>query len=842
MPELTRNVCPGASAAWLAGAALLLLNVAAFAQAPDLASERAFFAANPTLQFIEQRLPAPATVVIPPDAAHGRHVATDAELRATFVRLLDEFLSPPATFAAKTRELIAEVCRYRPAQLEEWVTAAADVLLQHLSETTGQELENAVASAVAVNPRAAGAIVARALRSISIAVESSSRPLALADASRYAGGVVLAAVAAARDRSEPGSLIRNIVESALIEARLQQASYLAIDSVAACARAAKAIDRALLAELCQSAFSKFGRSREEVGLICGGVLRGAGIDDATALKDYAALTLSVPLAAFGVVVVNAFVAMSSANEISAIIPKLITAANADFIPAVVIGASIAKPDAAVDILRAGLNRDLVLHGRTTIREIVDAAFLGCAQRSVELAAAAVGYGDLSEGNAPAQIAEAVARSVLPSQIAPALAAQIAAQPARAEEIRATVAGAMTGAAVPRRKFWVSTIAFLASAGTGLAADVLEQGIISAPPELQYAAVLGTLAASPANARELLDRALAHADLLRSQAGPVATGGALVIEIQKAPGSFYRAALARLAARETATPEMVQAIILATALANPRGASAVAAAAVAITALPPAAIVATAARGDEWTAGRIARAVDTAAEVKSDPANLYRIVRHEFAATPEHAPEIVTGAMAAAPSLGHVVAEAAAPAGAAAAIIPRLFAFSAVANPLAPRSEPVPEALAGLVDGAIRGSLRARLDAASERDAVSATVVASVRSVAALARDPAAAVPLDQALAAVIGAAARAAGIHALEIARAAGRSERALFGEAADPAKIRDAVVAARPPIDTPKIGAAVSAGFAETDSQVVAPGARALIDYAHDALTGPPMTRFRDL
>ena len=89
---------------WLvvAGVCALLGDIA---QSAESTVDRSFFAEHPILQFVEKRLPVAATVALPPRDS-GKHVATDLELRAAFAAVLDDFLAPPSTFAARCGELI----------------------------------------------------------------------------------------------------------------------------------------------------------------------------------------------------------------------------------------------------------------------------------------------------------------------------------------------------------------------------------------------------------------------------------------------------------------------------------------------------------------------------------------------------------------------------------------------------------------------------------------------------------------------------------------------------------------------------------------------------------------
>ncbi len=824
---------------WPLVLAWFFVNGAALAQAP----ERPFFSRHPVLQFIEQRLPPAATIMVPPDPAQGRHVATDAELRAAFSRVLDDFLAPPSTFASKAGDLIGEVCRERPGQTVQWIAVATDGILKHSPGTAEKDLGDAVARAVSANPQAAGAVVGQVIRSLAAAVQAGAHPLEITAAGRCAGSAVLAAMGAVKAAPDPKALIKAIVQQAMQAATEEQANFLVMESVTAAIKGANGLESALAGELCQMAFAQFGRGKEQAGIICAGALKGAGVEAAPAVKDLAALTLPVPFAAYVTVVCDAYVAVAGSPDASQAVLHSITAANADFIPALMIGAIAANPGAAAEFLQTGLNRDLVLHGRASTAEIVAAATMACEQRAPELAAAAVGHGDLAEGNAAAQIAEGVARGALPSGIGAALAAQIKAQTNGPAETKATVAGAMAGAVAADRLHALSEIAFAAASGSGLGGDVVDQAVISAPRDLQYAGVLGAIAADRKRASVLLEHALHNRDLAPGQAGAIAAGGGGVLETQGHPLDFFRAAVSRLSARENAPAENTRAIVLAAALANPRGASAVAAAAAAATGLPPAILVTTASRGDPGARAGIAEAANVAQHLKADASDLSQFVRQRIAVNPELAPEIVTGAMTAAPSLGHVTAHAAALAAPAAMaqIIPRLFAFSAIRNPIAPQTESAPDALAALADGAIRGIRDAHLDPASEGRAIGEAVAASVKSVFAMTRGPGSGAR-DELLGAVIAAAARAAGDRAAEIARTAGRVARTLSGKAADQAFIKDAVLAAHPRADAAKVADAVAAGFAEADLQVPAPGAKALLDYAHDSLTQPPMTPFLDL
>jgi hypothetical protein len=811
------------------------LAVAAAAPGAESPAERVFFEKHPVLRFVGQRLPAAVTLAIPPDPAEGRQIVTDEALRTVFASVLEEFLAPPSTFAGKAGELIGEVCRYRPAQSAEWIGVAVDAILRHSLPTAEKELTDAVAVAIAARPQAAGAVLRRTLRRLDARVAAGG--LTMETAGRYAGNAVLTAVNALKAVPGGGQQIPALAAAALEEALSRQSQYLVVETMAFLVKGGAATDGARVGDLAKLAFTKFGRSKQQAAMLCVGALQGAGPDAASAIKDEAALNLPVPFAAFATVVCNAYVAVAAApagqpHDIS----RFMTQSNADYIPAVMIGAISAAPAEAVTMLESGLNRDLVLRGRATTREIVEAAIMACESRAPELAAAAVGRGDLMEGNPPAQIAEGVVRGTPAAGIGAALAAQLAEQGKGAEEIRATAAGAIEGAIGGQKAGALSAITFALAAHSGSAGDVLEQVLVSAPAGAQAAAVLGVLAARRDEAGTLLERALKHGNLAAAQAAPLAAGGAAILDLQARPGAFFRAAAERLPARESAAPGTAQAIVLAAALANPRGAALIAAVAVAGTDLPAETIADTASRGDARFTEAIKAAVEQAVAVRARPAELFSLVRSRIAARPGHAAEIAGGAIAVAPALGHVVGHAAAQAapGAIPEIVPRLFALAA------PRPGAEAETYAALTRGVVHGVSDAGLDPAAAGGAVTAAVVAAIRSVAAIHGGDAKREVAG--IVAVIAAAGGAAPGNAVEIARSAARTVRALSSPAAEAATLRAAVIGNGPRGEAARVSDAIAAGFAEADRQVPAATVKALFDYAHDSLTGPPMTRFRDL
>jgi hypothetical protein len=840
--------CRSRASAWLLVAAGQCLLAASRAQTPEAASGPGFFAAHPVLQFIEQRLPAATTLVVPP--APDRQVATDLELRAAFVAVLDDFLAPPATFAGKAGDLIEAVCRYRPAHGPPWVAVATAAILRHAPEGENAELNRAVAAAIAANPAEAGAVAAAALQRIAAFADEKARAASgaaeLEKAEHLAGRVLAAAIGAVKTRPGAGPAIRRLVEQAVQTALAAQRPGLLVEMLAAAVTASAGVEGVTAPELARQSLVQFGTTKQQAGLICAGILRGTGRDAVSAIRDEAALNLPVPFAAYTNIVCTAFVAAAAVpaaapQEVS----RFIRGANADFIPAVMIGAIAASPERAAETLQAGLNRDLALHGRATTREIVEAAVLACAAHAPELAAAAVGHGDLMEENSPAQIAEGLARGAPPAFLGGALAAQIRAQQNSPAEIKATVAGAVAGVLATDKLGALGTVAGVAVAGSGHGAEVLEQMLVSAPSELQYAGVLAVLAADRAAAEVLLDRALHHAGLAAGQARPIAEGGGLILEIQAQPAAFFRAAVRRLHDPENAAPHVVEAIVLGAALANPRGAGPVAAAALAVAGASSKNLIATAVQGAPQAEAAIREAVAAAFEARRAPADSLSQWQRELPNRRAAAPDRLAGALAAVPALGPVAGYAgalAAPA-AVAQIVPRLFAFSTVRNPEAVPPEAPPEALAALTAAVVRGLLAAHLDAPSESRAVAEAVAAAVKSVAACARDATAApaVPEAATIAAVVTAAARVANPHALAIARIAARTTRALSCPGVTAEMLRDAILAAGAAADVPKIADAIGAGFAEADAQIPAANARRLVDDARDSLTGTPMTHYLD-
>jgi hypothetical protein len=443
-----------------------------------------------------------------------------------------------------------------------------------------------------------------------------------------------------------------------------------------------------------------------------------------------------------------------------------------------------------------------------------------------------------EGNAPAQIAEGVTRGAPVADIGEALAAQIKAQEATPEAIKATVAGAIAGAVAEGKLASLSAITFAAAATPALRQDVLDQTIVSAPPALQYAGVLGVLAAAAEQAPALLQRALASRDLAPGQAEPITAGGGLIVDIQTVPTFFLRAAAQRL--RERRAVPVVESMLLGASLANPRGTPAVAALAAALTDLPPENLVTAASRGNPHLRRRITPAVETARHFKADASGLFREVAYQVAIFPDFAPEFVAGALAAVPECGHVTGHAAVRAAPVAAgrIIPWLFAFAA--------EDSTGETFVTLTSGVMHGVLAADLDPASESRAVTEVVALAVKSVIGLARARGAAAatawPAGDTVAAVIAAAVRADPARALEIAQVAARTVRALSFPSEDTAWIVAAVRAAGASQEAAKIADAVASGVVEADRQVPAANLKVLLDYTQDGLTGRPMTHFRDL
>jgi hypothetical protein len=795
------------------------------------------------LRFIAQRLPAGMTLEESADSPAPGQIATDRALGETLSLVLGEFFAPPATFAGKARGVIAEVCRHRPAQAPLWTAIATHAILAARPEDAEQELVAAITAAVAANPAAASASVRQALHRIVLSTQSRRRdaaPLDLITAGRFAGSVVRAAATGVRTQPDAGPLIAGIASEALREAREQRANYLLVESLAAAIEGGDKIQGALVGDLAHLAFVRFARNKETAGLIAAACLKGAGPGAAPVVKDQAAFNLPVQLASFVTIVSNACVVTHEAtDEPGALISRSIVVANADFIPALMIGAVVAKPQAAVEILQSGLNRDLVLHGRATAREIVAGAALACEARAPELAAAAVGRGDLLEGNAPALIAEGIALAVPASQLGEALAAQLRAQPpGNAGIVRASVAGAIAGLVTRSQPEAISSLTFAATAQSQAGAAILEQVFLSAPPESLYAGVLGVLAADPSHAPALLQRALLQSGVAPAQLRAIAVGGGLVVGIQRDPLAGFGTARRLLEDAANATPETSSAILLATALVNPRGAHIVAAAAVAA-GFDSRAILAAVSQGNGEAPEGVAAAVETARQLTADPAAAPRALAELIRVHPEAVPEIVSGAVAARPDLaaplGRIAAEAA-PA-LAGTITARLFAISAAGSPGAD------DEAAALTASVIHGLTAADLDPSAEPAAVSATVAAAVRSVLALSTSQLAggATPVTT-ITAVIRAAAGAAPMHTLDIARTAARCIRSLAGPSARLDPIRSAILAGVGGGDEVRVGDAIAGGFHEAEMQVPAPNVRLLSDYAQDTLTGPPMTHYLDL
>ena len=812
----------------------------------EVPAERVFFSQRPVFEFIEQRLPPGTTLVIPPDSARGRQVVTDAALRVAFAGVLDEFLAPPSTLAGKAGDLIGEVCRYRPEQTASWIAVATEAILRHSLSSAEQDLNAAVAIAIVAKPAAAGPVVREVLRGIDARVDGGLRPapgrLDIESASRYASGIVLTAVNTVKPSPEAGALIRGIAEQALEEASARQASYLVLETMASLVKGGQGTEGARLGDLARLALVKFGRSKPQAGIICCGALKGAGLDAVTVIKDAAALNLPVPVAAYLTIVCNAYAAVAVAPQgAPRDISRFISQSNADYIPALIIGAITADPGAAGEFLQQGLNRDLVLHGRATTREIVEAAIMACEGRAPALAAAAVGHGDPAEGNTAEQIADGVARGAWPRGIAAALTAQIGAQGRAPAETRATVAGALTGAVAAGRFEALAEITFAIAAASELSAEVIDQAMVSAPPDQQALAICGVLAADRGGVKLLFEHAMASPEpplgLLPDQRRILAEVARTVFEVE--PGDrlkYFRGLAGWLASAGGASPQTTAALLRTAILANPRGAPACAALAAVFTAGPAAELAAGLSRGAGASERSLAQAMVVARRVQAQPASIFRLVHAEIVAQPTLAAETVTGALAAAPAQGHVVAQAAGGAvpEQAAQIVPRLFAFSASWPAAGSNRVPDPVALAGLTAAFARGVLESNLDADASKRAIAEVVAASLKSVAALcaSEDP------SRPAGAVIAAAMGVAGEQAPVIARAAARTLAGVMSREA----IVTLVLPTRPAPEAARLAEAVAAGLADAEQEVPAPVVKGLLDYAHDSLTGTPMTRFHDL
>lgn len=811
------------------------LAITVLAAAPAGAEEGTFFKDSPTLPFLERRLPAGATLAIPPSLDPPLHVVTDLELRTALAGVIDDFLAPPGTFASKAADLIGEICRYRPAKTAEWIAVATDSTVEYSLSTAEKDLAAAVAVAIAANPGDGGLVVRTVIDRLVAQIEAGRCDRATA--ARVVEAVVFTAVKTAARLPQGPALVADIADQAIGEAMRREASDLAAAAMAAAVRGSAGIAALKVNEVATEAMAKYGETKLQASLLSAAAVQGAGVGAAIAINDATALRLPVAFSSYANIACSAFAMVAEAPDAAAAnSSNFINVARADYIPAVVVGAVMANPRAAVEILQAGLNRDLVLRGRVTVRDLVEAAVLASPQHAPQLVVAAVGRGDLEEGNAAALIAEGLARGAPAALIGVALAALIDAQEKSAANLRATVAGAITGAVAMHKTSALSAIARAAAADSRFTSEVLDQTIVSSPPNLQYRGVLAVLAAQPDQAAALLERALKHRDLAPGQAAPIAAAGRVVLAIQADPTSSLRATVRQLGEVGAASPEMMEAIVLGAALANPRGASAAVSGAVAFTDVPMENLAATAGRAEPAMLAQIAAAAEIAVELKGNPGRLYDCVRSRVAATPEIAAEIVTGALATAPAEGQVIAQAAGRAAPAQVtrIVPRLFAYSTGADAV--------ETSMILVGGVVHGVIAANLEASAESNAIADAVAASVRSAVTLARRPGAAVPEADAVAAVATAATRAASVHSVEVARVAARSARALACPAETLASLRDALLAAGSRADAGKIAEAIGSGIAEAELQKPATDAKRLLDYAHDSLTGVPMTQFRDL
>ncbi|MEA3209377.1 MAG: hypothetical protein QOE70_2434 [Chthoniobacter sp.] len=831
---------------------------------PDSAFDR-----FPTLHFIEQKLPPTATLGVPPE--EGKHTANDLELQAALDAALDEMLAPPAAFAGKLGELMGAVCRYRPARTAHWMATATENVLEHSGTSRDQQLQVVTVAAVSANPAAAAGVVRSALRRIAslnpaAGSEENINP-EVAAAETHAAKVLEAAMASIRTTPEAGRLLKEIEREGLREAAAAGAGYLVQEVMAAVVRGSRGIEGMTVGELLNLGLLEYGKTKEQAGLICAGAMKGAAPGAINAIKDEAALRLPVVFASYTNLVCDAYAVGGPLPGVAARnIGKFITVTNADYIPAIMMGAVAACSSAGPEIIQAGLNRDFVLRGRATTCQIVEAGVLASQKSAIEFAVASIGHGDPGEGNLNGQIAEGVARAALIDSIGPALRRQLQATALSPTEVKAIVAGAFAGAVATHKADALSEISFQAVRTSGLGREVVEQVLLSSPPDLQYAGVLGAAAADRNAAAAIRTLALGSPNLAVGQNAVIDAGTALIIDIQADPLNFHSAVLRRLMGPWNISQQTTEALVLGGGLANPKAAAAVASAAIALTDHPSEPIVAAAVQSHRDSEVGIRLAVETAVSVKAGTSDLFHFIQSRISPQPGFAPEIATGAIAVAPALAHVVGHAAALAAPeqAAAMITRLFAYGRLHDPTARLTGTPSENAAALTQGVLRGVIEAKLEAGLEAETINSVAGAAVKAAIFLesttppteppahlaAPDhPAGSAPTPagppqppissslETLSAVIAAAVKADPARALEIAQAAAQAARSMSEKFADEARIRDAVLAGAPGTNKGRLASAIALGFVRADLQTPAAGATRAVNSARDPATGLAVT-----
>lgn len=853
---------------------------------------------NPNLLAVEGKfVPASNATLVAPAPA-GKHTATDAEIQAALqLAVADELDGTPIGAGVSLSGLVNEISKYRPAKTGNWMTAATAAVLAAAGDpvtVVGPRLAASSGSASSANPKGAANVVKGGLKLIILAgsqtdVDADSLVrTAVENAADYADKIVAAAMAGIKkmDAAEQPLEAQQITAAGIEEAAAHGAKYLYEEITQAAEKGRAGASSSSIIAAAIAALPMGDRNDQTYGALTGGALRGAGTLEISNVVAGAKGANGTGDDMYLDNVGAGYLAASASSD-PLVVPGLVDAAigagNKDYIAAVVTGGISWLNRADVDIVKKALAKDVALGGNDTTQDIVEAGVRAVQKDAPNIAAGAITVG----GVTIADVTEGAARGADASLIGATVAKVIKAGTISTANTKATVDGAVRGAVGTGKNGAVLDIGFQGTKASKLGNAAVDQAIetldvLSAEGD-QFRAVLGAMAADKKNALAIKLHGLANTSLDASQVDPINLGGSVVINIQANVKDFYNRTLNGLLDVANNTPIETEAVVLGAGAVNPKGAAAIASAALIshATGTTDAQIIAAAKSTNRKASFNIDLATNAALHVRDvGTADLAEYIRKVTFQNPKFAADVATGATVASPNFAHSIGHAAvfASPGNAGKIVPVLFAYAQLDNHVGPNIDNPVAAAAAISAGVTTGILEAKTGA-KELNNLKAAVSAMVKAViflqsagptfsqmkstgtASLETEKGAAgvitgyvsqeiAPADIVLpggaggtvGAVITAAVKAAKLYALEIAQAAGQAARSVASGYTDAASIQAAVLAAGSSFTSTQILAAVNYGISQGAASVPGAGAAGTLNYANATGTGPYVTSIFDL
>ncbi len=603
-----------------------------------------------------------------------------AAVAKAVVDFLDVALQPDLTPA----DVVSEAVRKHAgnfAAVEKILSSVTEALLTVEPDGAVRAVldEATTAACLAVSPQDVGelvrsqiALLATSATAQTLTPKGGRPPDELLPVEAYAERIVAAGIKALR--KVPTAKLGRHIEDVAAKALSVAPSHL-FEEIAASAARTSSSGAVVLAPLTGGAsnllktlLSGVPDTREDVGAIVAGVLRGRGETVLAAVKVELANTKPA-FSAYTDAVLEGY--RRCATDHGEYHFTYLRQEGAGFDRAGLISGAAARWPAEVQkFTRLAMEQP----GSNSIVEIARAAGRAVPLLAPQTAAYCIGIRDVKPGDIARGFVEGAHVVVTAAIVARQLSAMGTISGA---DVREVFAGGVAGAIATGKEREVPTLAFEAARASRFPADVAEQGIASGPPSLRHLCGLGALAADVAPPEELIQRIglLLAGD--PAQKAAFDAGASAVTRTQSDVRNFLSASTEGLAAATDDTSRL--AVIRGVTLVNPRGAAVIAAAGIAKTdeKLWPAVTEAVVQSSPTKAASIQLAAAAAAGMRKSGAKGLSEHVLRALFLHPERASDIAAAAVVADPAHAPQIAQAAAmrTGASTARMVPALLAFA-----------------------------------------------------------------------------------------------------------------------------------------------------------------------